>query len=438
MIEDEPVATDVPHVLTEERPGGRRRKDGRPALSIARQTPKGRRFRVGGSMWLLLPLLIIGVVAAVVATNLFAAPPAVPSPVVVVSMPYWNIDHGTSAVLANRGDVNEVSPWVYGLDAEGDIVNQYQPGQDAAVAADIARLRASGLRVVPTLANVVDGDFAYQPIAAILHDPKRSEAHINAIVNLVVRNDFTGIDIDYEDLVGTDRQVFTSFMTELATALHAHHKVLSAALFAKTTDAGYDQRNVAQDYAAIGKVVDQVRLMGYDYHWASSPPGPIAPVTWIRAVLDYARTQIAPAKIVLGVPMYGYDWIGDKGTSITWLQALRLAKQYKVKTQFDKASQTPWFSYTDGAGQRHQVWFENAASVTAKLNAAQGAGAAGVYLWLYGYEDTGVWPALHKGFPLPAPPAASLSTPPATSPTTAPTASPTTPPTPSDSAGQPR
>jgi spore germination protein YaaH len=395
--------------VIEDRPTGtvadrRARRDGRPTLAIARPPRRRwcRRFRPSGGLWLLLPLLIIGVVAVVLVTNLPAAAPAT-SPVVVVSMPYWNIDNATSSVLANRGDVNEVSPWVYGLDTRGDIVNQYPAGQRTSVAGDMARLRAAGLRIVPTLANVVGGDFAYQPIAAILHDPRRTEAHIDAIVNLVVRNDFTGVDIDYEDLHGGDRQAFTAFLTELATALHAHHKVLSAALFAKTTDAGYDQRNVAQDYAAIGKVVDQVRLMGYDYHWASSPPGPVAPVTWIRPVLAYARTQIAPAKIVLGVPMYGYDWVGDKGTTITWLQALRLAKQYGVRSRFDKSSQTPWFTYTDAAGRKHVVWFENAASVTAKLNAAQGAGIAGVYLWLYGYEDKGVWPALHTAFPLSAP-----------------------------------
>jgi spore germination protein YaaH len=291
---------------------------------------------------------------------------------------------------------------VYGLDPAGDIVHQYPAEQGASMTSDIARLRAAGLPIVPTLANVVDGDFAYQPVAAILHDPTRLAEHVTAIADLVRRENFAGIDIDYEDLHGTDRQVFTDFVTQLATALHADHRVLSVALFAKTTDAGVDQRNVAQDYAAIGKVADQVRLMGYDYHWESSPPGPIAPVTWIKPVLAYASTQIPPAKIVLGVPMYGYDWIGDHGTAITWLQALRLAKQYDVRTRFDQSSRTPWFTYTDGQGRAHTVWFENAASVTAKLDAARGAGIAGVYLWLYGYEDTGVWPALHKAFPVPA------------------------------------
>jgi spore germination protein len=349
-----------------------------------------------------LAVALAGVVALTVVTHLpSAAQQAVAGPIVVASMPYFNLDHGTSAVLANRGDVNEASPWIYGLDTSGEIVDQYSAAQRGEVSGDITRLRDAGLRLVPTLANVVDGDFAYQPIAAILHDKDRTEAHVAAIVDLVERDDFAGIDIDYEDLHAGDRQVFTDFVTELADALHARGKLLSVALFAKASDAGYDQRNVAQDYAAIGRVADQVRLMGYDYHWSSSPPGPIAPVDWINTVLAYARTQIPPDKIILGIPMYGYDWVGNRGASVSWQQAVQLARRHHVPITFDKASQSPWFRYTDSAGTVHEVWFENAASVAAKLSAARAIDAGGVYLWLYGPEDTGVWRALHQAYPLP-------------------------------------
>ena len=351
-----------------------------------------------------LAALLVGVVAVaaltVVANLPSGASPVAAGPVVVASLPYWNLDHGTSAVLANRDDVNEASPWIYGLDGRAGIVHLYPAGQRAAVSGDVARLRAAGLRLVPTLANVVGGDFAYQPIAGILHDSARTGAHVAAIVDLVDRAGYAGIDIDYEDLHAGDRQAFTNYLTRLAGELHAHGKLLSVALFAKQDDAGYDQRNVAQDYAAIGRVADQVRLMGYDYHWASSPPGPIAPVTWINSVLAYARTQIPPDKIVLGVPMYGYDWVGDRGTPVTWRQATALAGRHHVPIGYDRASQSPWFRYTDGAGQVHDVWFENATSVAAKLAAARAIGAGGVFLWLYGPEDTGMWPALHQAFPL--------------------------------------
>jgi spore germination protein YaaH len=169
-------------------------------------------------------------------------------------------------------------------------------------------------------------------------------------------------------------------------------------LFAKASDAGYAPRNVAQDYAAIGRVADQVRLMGYDYHWNSSPAGPIAPVSWIRAVLQYAKTQIPPSKIVLGVPLYGYDWVGDHGESVTWRQAVQLASEHHATIHYDTSSQAPWFAYT-AVGGRHTVWFENAQSSRAKFGLAQQAGIGGVYLWMYGNGEPSTWSVLHQVLP---------------------------------------
>jgi spore germination protein len=328
---------------------------------------------------------------------------------VVASMPYWNFQHGTAAVLAHRGDVTEVSPWMYGLAADGQIDTQYPAGQAAAVARDIERLGAAGLRVVPSIANITDGKWAYQPVGRMLHSPALMARQVAAIVALVQRHDYAGVDIDYENLHAGDRQAFSTFVRDLAAALHAHGKLLSVAVFAKTSNAGTDPRNVAQDYAAIGRVADQVRLMGYDYHWATSPPGPIAPVGWIRAVLRYARTQIPASKIILGIPLYGYDWSGGHGIAISWLQALRLSREYHAPPRYNVTSQAPWFSYTDRAGRKHTVWFENEASSRAKFDLAQGAGIAGVYLWMYGYEDAGTWPALSQVLPTSGPHALSTA-----------------------------
>ncbi len=328
---------------------------------------------------------------------------------VVASLPYWNISHGTKVVLSHRGAATEVSPWMYGLDRTGRINTQYRPGQAAAVTADIRRLRSAGLLVVPSVANITGGQWSYPAVGRMLHSPPLLARHVAAIVALVQREHYAGIDIDYENLRAADREAFTAFVSRLGRALHARGKVLSVAVFAKASYSGTAPFNVAQDYAAIGRAADQVRLMAYDYHWATSPPGPVAPVGWVRSVLRYAKTQIPAAKIVLGIPLYGYNWSGGHATGLSWLQALRLSRQYRVTPRYDAASQAPWFSYTDASGRRHTVWFENAASSRAKFEAAQGAGIAGVYLWMYGYEDTATWPVVRQVLPAAGPHALSTS-----------------------------
>jgi spore germination protein len=343
-------------------------------------------------------LLAVALLSAVLGGLIYLRPPS--QSLVVAAVPYWNIGYGTTSVLSNRHTFSEVSPWMYGLNSSGQIVPQYGPAQQAMVNEQLARLRAAHVPLLPTLANVVQGQWTYQPVITnILHNPSVRAQHVAAIVALVQREHYAGIDIDYEDLHASDRSAFTAFIGQLASALHAKGRVLSVDLFAKPTNRGYDQRNLAQDYHAIGQLADQVRLMGYDYHWESSEPGPVAPIGWIRSVLSYAKTQIPATKIILGVPLYGYDWVDGHGTPVSWLQAFRLSEQYDVQPRFDAVSQSPWFSYTDATGRRHVVWFENGPSTQAKFEAAESAGIGGVYLWVYGLEDTSIWTALRQSLP---------------------------------------
>ena len=254
---------------------------------------------------------------------------------------------------------------------------------------------------------MTEGAWSYQPVARMLHTPALMSSQIAAIVSLVGQQHYAGIDIDYEGLHAGDRQAFSTFIARLGAALHAHGKILSVAVFAKTSDAGYGGQNVAQDYAAIGRAADQVRLMAYDYHWDSSPPGPIAPVSWVRSVIGYARTQIPAGQLVLGIPLYGYDWVGSHATDLTWQQAEQLAVQHKATVHYDSASQAPWFTYIDASGHAHEVWFEDPQSSAAKFALVKEMGLGGMFLWMYGDEAQGTWPQLHRYLALGAQPAAS-------------------------------
>ena len=353
-----------------------------------------RRGTLTGSVFLIL--LFVG---ALLVVGPRMMPPSQPSTLVVGSLPFWNLTEGPDVVLANRGNFNEVSPWIYGIGRNGQIVAQV-PERAAETAAGMERLRRSGIPLVPTIANVTNGRWAYEPVATMLHDPAAMQRHVTDVVALVLREGYAGIDIDYEDLRATDREAFTTFATRLGEALHAEDKILSIAVFAKTTDAGEDQRNVAQDYAAIGAAADEVRLMAYDYHWAASGPGPVAPITWVRQVLDYAKTQIPASKIVLGVPVAGFDWVDGRGEPVTWLQCFGRTRAYGATLQYDRLSQSPSFRYTDTQGRAHEVWFENAESTAAKLEAAKAAGVRGVYLWMIGGEDDRTWAQLRQILPV--------------------------------------
>jgi spore germination protein YaaH len=348
-------------------------------------------------------VVLLGVMALVATVRPAPTASARPATLVVASVPFWNLAEGSDVVAAHTRTFNEVSPWIYGLSLQGQIVAQ-APERAAETTAAMHRLRSLGIPLIPTIANITHGHWAYPPVATMLRDPAAMSHHISDIVTLVNRENYAGIDIDYENLKTTDRDSFTTFVTHLGQALHAHHKILSVALFAKTTDAGDSQRNVAQDYAAIGTAVDETRLMAYDYHWASSPPGPVAPISWVRDVLAYAKTQIPPEKIVLGIPVAGYDWVDGHGAPVTWQQCVQRTTTFNTPVHYDGRDEAPWFRYTDAQGRAHEVWFENADSTKAKLNAVKVSRIRGVYLWMYGGADGRIWNQLPPILPAMAAP----------------------------------
>jgi spore germination protein YaaH len=356
------------------------------------------RFRLlGGSAFLIV--LFLGAVALLVTVPRMLGLSEKPGTLVVASLPFWNLSAGETVLAANPGTFNEVSPWIYGLARNGQIVPQ-APEVAAQTAAGMAQLRELGIPVVPSIANRTNGQWAYEPLADILHERTAMTRHIHDIVALVQRQNYDGIDIDYEDLPASDRQAFTTFVTDLATALHDKGKILTVAVFAKTSDAGEDQRNAGQDYAAIGAAADEVRLMAYDYHWSGSTAGSVAPLPWVRDVLTYAKSQIPPEKIVLGIALSGYDWVGDQAEVVTWIQCYGRAQKYHATTEWDRLSQSPSFKYTDEQGRQHEVWFENSDSMAFKLQAAKAAGIRGVYLWMISSEDDRSWATLRKIIPL--------------------------------------
>ena len=225
--------------------------------------------------------------------------------------------------------------------------------------------------MIPTIANTTEGLWDPDTVSKVIESGPLRGKHVQSIVDLVNRNNYDGIQIDYEDLPAGDRAAFSSFVTDLSAALHAANKLLYVTVHVKEDDAGYDDRNKAQDYAAIGKAADLVCLMAYDWHWSTGPAGPIAPYNWVERVIRYSVTQIPADKIVLGVGLFGYDWVGTQATNLTWRQVVALAAQYQVDELWDVGGQSPHFSYVDGDGNQHEVWYENGRSATTKFDLAR-------------------------------------------------------------------
>lgn len=220
-----------------------------------------------------------------------------------------------------------------------------------------------------------DGRFNNRLISSVVNNPVYTENLIQNLLTLMGQKGYQGVDIDFEYILGSDRDAFTTFVRKVAEAMRANGYHTSVALAPKTSADQVGLLYEGKDYGALGAVADSVLLMTYEWGYTYGPPMAVAPINQVRRVVEYAVTEIQRAKIDLGIPNYGYDWPlpyergVTKARTINNVEAVRIAVGQGAEIQFDELAQSPFFRYTDvETGIEHEVWFEDVRSLQAKFD----------------------------------------------------------------------
>ncbi|HWW62576.1 MAG TPA: glycosyl hydrolase family 18 protein, partial [Thermoanaerobaculia bacterium] len=299
---------------------------------------------------------------------------------VSVWIPPWDANALTS-VQRNVDAITESNPVWYSWNTDGTIAKNWN--------AENATWRAAmtGTRLIPTVQNVVNKAFSASTAATVLGTAASREAHAASIAQLVILNAFDGIDIDYERVPTTSRADFTAFVDTLAQKLHATGKQLSITVYPKTSDSQNWNGPGSQDWVTIGRLADSVKIMAYDFHWSTSDAGAITPIDWLHQVATYAESVIPAAKIMMGLPWYGYDWVGTNGATMSYAAAMQLSATNGIAIQRD-ANDEPTFKYAD-----HTVYFQDATSFGRKIEMLklQHGKIGGWANWAAGQEDPAIW-----------------------------------------------
>ncbi|MDA8227786.1 MAG: glycosyl hydrolase family 18 protein, partial [Desulfitobacterium hafniense] len=154
----------------------------------------------------------------------------------------------------------------------------------------------------------------------------------------------------------------------------------------------------------IGREVALIFLMTHEWGWSGRKPMAVSPINQVRRVMEYAVSVVPRNKIMMGMPLYGYDWTlpyvpgGQWAKSISPQRALQLAIRYGVSIRYDKVAQAPWFRYTDDEGKEHEVWFDDARSVQAKFDLVKELGIRGFYYWVLGNDFPQNWLLIEDNF----------------------------------------
>jgi len=153
------------------------------------------------------------------------------------------------------------------------------------------------------------------------------------------------------------------------------------------------------DLRLFQSVSDTVVLMAYDQHWggANGQPGPPAGEDWFEGVMQHDMAQLDPARTVVAIGDYGYDWkLGADGKAINgetevFYDATQTASDSEATVSLDGDSLNPTYAYIDDQGAKHVVWFLDAATAFNEIKVADDYRPRGYALWYMGAEDPSVW-----------------------------------------------
>ena len=216
-------------------------------------------------------------------------------------------------VVAHADMFAQVHPFWYTLTSATTIKDKYVMQNSIDKAIPISTMQSLGIKVIPT---ITDGT-AEGALSKIMGNDADRATLIKSISDLVTVNNYDGIDLDFEGFAFVDKIAtwptiqprWVKFITELSTTLHAQSKLLSV-----TTPYLLDPITGKKGYyfyawPEISNYIDRLNIMAYDYHKFDTAAGPIGPINWFEPSLIYALKSVAPWKIYIGTPNYGYNWV---------------------------------------------------------------------------------------------------------------------------------
>jgi spore germination protein YaaH len=334
-----------------------------------------------------------------------------------------------SAIL-NADLIQQVSPFWYSLKNQNTIADLYTPANPSVLMCiPLQSMRDAGFKVIPTITDGTNvdpktGKVSQMVLSNLLADPISRKNVVNTIVKLVKDNNFDGIDLDFENFAfvdpiatwATTQTRWVQFISDLSTALHLQEKILSV-----TTPPLFDPATGKKGYylfawSQIASMIDQLRIMAYDY--STSSPGPIGPLLWTTNAVTYAASVVPASKIYIGIPGYGRDWVTKViGTCptlpINYTKAVApgvvatvvmhdvaaLAATYGATPTYNQTFAESSFTYqkvyngtlangslTTCTAYR-TVWYQDAQSFTARANLVLQYRLGGLAEWTLGMED---------------------------------------------------
>lgn len=296
-------------------------------------------------------------------------------------VPVWDYAAGINSLDSVGESFASVSPVFYSVHHDGTLIDR-RPANWESIKSVTTK---HNLKLIPSI-SLFDADQFQKAVSGSNYN-----THLQSIISAVMDNGFDGIDIDYEMIYRTDGSKYIQLIKDLKEAFKGSGKTLSVTVMAKWGDIPYSslpETREVQDYKKIGELVDELRIMTYDYTPSTSAtPGPIGPSDWIDKVLQYATTKTDPSKIWLGIHLYGYEWDNfGRVRAITFSDIPDIEKLPGYNFQFNHSYKEGVSTYQCKETATCTLFFQTGEGIDYRKGLARKHGIKGVAYWRLGGE----------------------------------------------------
>jgi spore germination protein YaaH len=291
---------------------------------------------------------------------------------------WWKEDQAYDLLASQSGKVRSVSPvwWLvdsnFRLERAGKVERKKT----------LSNLRLLGIRIYPTIGSELSGT----KLSPLFNNDRILSKFLEDLMAEIKDMDIDGLDIDLEGIDKADRESFIRFLGQLKETIRIGGRKMSVTIQAQ------DGKNYwfgaeGQDIARIAEIADEVRIMIYDRHSASSGPGPIAPLDWAGEVIRYNLRFISSQKLVVGIPSYGYIWPKDGSPQgLQWDEMQKYLEGKKYEISRDGGS-----GELKITGENFTGWLSDSEAMMTKMEAYRGWGLNKFVIWHLGGVDEGIF-----------------------------------------------
>ncbi len=240
------------------------------------------------------------------------------------------------------------------------------------------------------------GKWSGECIAKMLESPDYTERFIQSAVQTARSNGFSGVEVSAAGLDTDEGYRFADMLLALQGVCRDHALICTAPLFPAD---GFDSNEE--------NIVDIASLVPlWNYIWDDDiTAAPAAPLDKMQEILNHDLIRKNKEKMLLGIPTFGVDYTemgnGYRKQILHAADGLLLTQKHHIAAEYDENTHTPRIRYTDNthkAGEVHIMHYEDARSISEKLDLLDALQLGGVNIMSLEYDAPVLWQILNQRY----------------------------------------